>query len=466
MIKFITNEKNLEQYKEYKKISYATLNECINYLKKIKEIGLDIETTRKYPKYKYREDIYKPGLDPFVTNICMLQIGDDNKQFIIDVRNVDITPLKEILESEEYLKIGHNLKFEVKHLLHSYDIYVQNVWDTMICERVLYNGEKLGYSLEALMKRHLGYENHQNNTLFDSIEEDYEDEDFDVFDFIDGKKEKLYIDKSIRTQFIEIGDKPFTEDQILYGATDITAPLQLYNIQKEGRYVNGELYKPDIGFKLENKFVPVIGRIELRGIKVNIDGWLELFEKNTKLYIEKKERLDKWVTDNYPRYSRTDLFSEQECLVDWKSPAEVVKFARYLEFCPKEKSKQTGKMEYTVGAKAMFKLLSNKNKENFFAGNEINFEGKNDIQAFILNFLLLKKTQQLTTTFGKEWLRYIHPVTGKVYSNFIQLMNTGRMSSTSINLQQVPNGDEWRGLFIPEKGNNLICTDYAAQEVN
>ena len=462
MIKFITNEENLKYYKNYTKIAYGSLDECIDYLKKKKEISIDIETTRKYPKYRYREDIYKPGLDPFVTNICMLQIGDLKKQFIIDVRNVDITPLKEILESEDYLKIGHNLKFEVKHLLHSHGIYLQNVWDTMICERVLYNGEKLGYSLEALMKRHLGYENYQNKDLFDAVEEDYEDENFDVFDFIDGKQEKLYIDKSIRTQFIELGNKPFTEDQILYGATDITAPLQLYEIQKKGRYVNGELYKPDIGFKLENKFVPVLGRIELRGISVNIEGWLNLFEKNTKLYVEKKKRLDKWVTDNYPRYSRTDLFSEQECLVDWKSPTEVVKFARYLEFCPKEKSKQTGRMEYTVGAKAMFKLLSNENKERFFAGEEKEFEGKDDIQGFILNFLLLKKTQQLTTTFGKEWLRYIHPITNKVYSNFIQLMNTGRMSSTSINLQQIPNGDEWRGLFIPEKSNNLICADYSA----
>lgn len=461
MIYFVTNKQNITTEFEVCNLDYV-----LHRLSSMKEIGLDIETTRKYPKYKYREDIYRPGLDPFVSKICMLQIGDLETQFVIDVRYTDISPLKEILESESILKIGHNLKFESKHLLQNHGIYIQNVWDTMICERVLYNGEKLGYSLEALMKRHLGYETQENKDLFDESQEDYEDEEFDVFDLIDGKQEKLYVDKSIRTQFIEIADLPFTTKQIEYGATDIITPLQLYQLQRKGRVINGELYKPEIGFKLENKFVPVLGRIELRGISVNVEGWLHLFEKNTQLYIEKKERLDKWVTSHYPKYSRTDLFSEKECLIDWRSPAEVVKFARYLGFCPKEKSKQTGQIEFTVGAKAMFKLLSNQNKELFFAGQELEFKGKDDIQAFILNFLLLKKTQQLTTTFGKEWLRYIHPVTGKVYSNFIQLMNTGRMSSTSINLQQIPNGEEWRHLFIPEEGNSLIAVDYAAQEVD
>ena len=42
----------------------------------------------------------------------------------------------------------------------------------------------------------------------------------------------------------------------------------------------------------------------------------------------------------------------------------------------------------------MFKLLTNENKENFFAGKELDFKDGIDTQAFILNFLLLKKYQQ------------------------------------------------------------------------
>jgi DNA polymerase I-like protein with 3'-5' exonuclease and polymerase domains len=454
----------------YKKTT--SLDKCLSYLEDKKVIGLDIETTRKYPKNRYREDVYKPGLDPYVSKICMLQIGDLNSQFVIDARYVDISPLKEVLESNKILKVGHNLKFEVKHLLLNHGIFVQNVWDTMISERILYNGEKLSYSLEALMKRHLGYQTMEDKDLFDLTGEfDEEDRDeldeLDELDWLDGNtKEPLYVDKSIRTQFIEIGDKPFTQKQIEYGATDIVTPLQLYKLQKKGRLVDGELYYPEIGFRLENTFVPVLGRIELKGVNIDVPAWLEMAEYNEKIYLEKTERLNQWVEQYYPEFTQPDLFKGAVCRVDWRSPKSTVAFARYLGICPKEKSKFTGKIEYTVGAKAMFKLLTNENKENFFALNELEFKGKDDYQAFILNFLLLKKYQQLTTTFGKEWLRYIHPITGKMYCGFQQLLNTGRMSSINPNLQQIPNGKEWRKMFISAKGNQLIATDYEAQEVD
>ncbi len=64
----------------------CTIEFIYNYLINKTVIGVDIETTRKYKKNKYREDIYKPGLDPYVSKICMLQIGDLDNQFIIDVR--------------------------------------------------------------------------------------------------------------------------------------------------------------------------------------------------------------------------------------------------------------------------------------------------------------------------------------------------------------------------------------------
>ena len=461
---FITNE--IQKFYYESNLKYATPEECLEYLKDKKEIGLDIETSRKFPKYRYREDIYRPGLDPYVSKICMLQIGDLHTQFIIDVRYVDISFLKPILEDNSVVKVGHNLKFESKHLLLNHDIFIQNVWDTMICEKVLYNGEKLGYSLEALMKRHLGYETKVEKSLFDETEEeDIDEEGFDIFNFIDGAKEKLYVDKSIRTQFIEIGDTPFTIEQIKYGATDIITPLQLKQIQQRGRIIGEDLYLPEIGFKLENTFVPYLGRIELRGINIDTQAWLNLAKENEKIYIEKTDRLNKWVTTYHPKFSKLDLFDGTSCTVDWRSPKSVVEFSLYLGICPREKSKFTGKEEFTVGAKAMFKLLTNENKENFFATKELEFKNGNDYQAFILNFLLLKKYQQLTTTFGKEWLRYIHPITGKVYSNFIQLMNTGRMSSTSINLQQIPNGEIWRKMFISGKGKKLIASDYSAQEI-
>lgn len=448
----------------------CTIEFIYNYLINKTVIGVDIETTRKYKKNKYREDIYKPGLDPYVSKICMLQIGDLDNQFIIDVRYNNIDFLKPILESKTILKVGHNLKFETLFLLCNHDILLNYIWDTMICEKILYNGLKQKYSLEYLMKKYLGYINKEEVSLFNENEEESEYEEYNKYDEVDSIdfKEKLYVDKTIRTQFIEIGDKPFTQEQIKYGAKDIITPLQIYEIQKKGRVVQGSLYLPTMGFQLENSFVQYLAKMSLRGVKVDTEGWKELYKKNKETYVRRKQKLDNWITANYPKYSTNlDLFTNEPiCKIDWQSSLHVIKLAKELNFCPKEKSKSTKKFEYTVGAKALFKLLTNENKNNFLKGVETDLIEKDDIQNFILNYLFFKKAQQLTTTFGLDWLRFIHPITGKVHTNFIQLMNTGRMSSTNPNCQQLPNGKEWRKLFITrDSKNKMLATDYKSQEV-
>jgi hypothetical protein len=341
----------------------------------------------------------------------------------------------------------------------------------MICERVLYNGLNQKYTLESLMIKYLGYVSVKSSDLFSDVDDSFNyekelGEEFDELDSLDFK-EVLYIDKSIRTQFVELGDKPFTKSQIEYGANDIITPIQIKAIQEKGRYITAEdHYLPRRGFALENATVVNLAKMELRGIKVDVQGWLALYQKNLSVYKEKKERLEAWVLRNFPKYvSSPDLFGQVSCTIDWKSPKEVIKFARDLDICPKEVSKSTGRLDYTVGAKAMFKLLNNTNKDLFYAGTELPMEalGADAKQEFILNFLLLKKAQQLSTTFGKEWLRFIHPITGRVHYSFIQLMNTGRMSCVNPNIQQIPNGKEWRALFVPEKGNSMIATDFSAK---
>jgi DNA polymerase I-like protein with 3'-5' exonuclease and polymerase domains len=227
------------------------------------------------------------------------------------------------------------------------------------------------------------------------------------------------------------------------------------------------LYLPLKGFAVENETVLALAQVEREGIKVDIEGWLALEKINLEKYREKKKILDKYIISYFPNYtSGVDLFSNEEtCGIDWQSPNQVIKLFRGLDICPKEKSKQTGKMDWTVGAKALFKLLTNENKEKFQNSETIEFKDKNDTQALILNFLVFKKYQMLTTTFGSKYLRWVHPITGKIHTNFRQYMNTGRMSSSSPNLQNVPAGKEWRKLFISEENEDMVAVDFESQEI-
>ena len=46
----------------------------------------------------------------------MFQIGDKERQYVIDTRDVDITPLRHILESDKIVKVLHNAKFDYKFI--------------------------------------------------------------------------------------------------------------------------------------------------------------------------------------------------------------------------------------------------------------------------------------------------------------------------------------------------------------
>ena len=66
--------------------NYSTIEDCYNYIKDKRLLGLDIETTRKFQKQKEKKgQVYRGGLDPYLSNILMLQIGDLNQIYVIDV---------------------------------------------------------------------------------------------------------------------------------------------------------------------------------------------------------------------------------------------------------------------------------------------------------------------------------------------------------------------------------------------
>lgn len=435
MIYYIGKDKNYSG-----DINYSTIDECIEYLKNKTEIGIDIETSRKFPKSIYREDVYKPGLDPYVTKICMLQIGTIDTQYIIDVRSENVSKLKELFDDSSKLFIGSNLKFEAKHLSHNYNIIFYNIWDCMLVDQVLTNGMELGYSVEKMAERYLGIKSSKDANLFNQFEEDEE-----------------FVDKGIRMQFIDIGDKPFTEKQIKYGADDIIIPLKIRKEQLKN------VYFPEECINLENSFCTVLADIELKGIEFSKEQWLQVAKLKQIEYDLRLKKINSYVETHHKEFCKIpDLFdSTRGCNIMWSSSDQVIKYFRFLKFCPQEKSKQTKKLEYTVGAKALFKLLSIPYKEYYMSDEETNINSNEDL---ILNYLLLKKSEQAITTFGEEFLKYIHPITKRIHSNYKQILNTGRISSSGPNLQNIPANIEYRKSFIAKTNSILVNADYASQE--
>ena len=98
MIYLITGQLELYTPAGY---SMATVEEALEYLNNLEVIAYDSETT---------------GFDPYLTELISIQLGNEEKQYVIDTNTINISLFKTLLETKEL--IMHNAKFDLKFLYH------------------------------------------------------------------------------------------------------------------------------------------------------------------------------------------------------------------------------------------------------------------------------------------------------------------------------------------------------------
>lgn len=167
------------------------------------------------------------GLDPYTSDIVMLQLGDDTCQCAIDMREVHdsnaMQSIFNILKDSSILKVGQNIKFDYKQIYQNLGVRLDNVADTMVLEQILHCGKfNYGYSLEKLSSRYLNFTYAKTNQL----------------EMFSDNKHVGTLSKNTRNSFKYIKDKPFTFDQVYYGLTDVEFTYRIYQMQlkKIARY--------------------------------------------------------------------------------------------------------------------------------------------------------------------------------------------------------------------------------------
>ena len=184
---------------------------------------------------------------------------------------------------------------------------------------------------------------------------------------------------------------------------------------------------------IELPLVPVLADMELTGVRIDTAA-LAQAEK------EMSARLDNIEKEIF------ELADEQ---FNVGSPSKVgeILFDK-LQLDPKAKKTKTG--QYSTSEDILEKLLS-----------------KHPIVAKILEYRALKK---LITTYLTALPAAINPATGRVHTNYNQTVTaTGRISSSSPNLQNIPirddEGREIRRAFIAEPGCLFLSADYSQIEL-
>ena len=373
-------------------VQTATIEECVAYCKEKSVLGVDTETE---------------GFDFTCKRLLMFQIGDKDRQYVIDVRDISIQPLKEILEDKTIVKVFHNAKFDYKFIKHWGGIQVENIYDTYLAERVIHCGKQdHGYSLSKCVERYCG------DTL----------------------------DKETRNKFVNLSGAPFTVDQITYGAKDVVYLLDI----REAQQVQLHTYELEMVSKLENKAVKVFAEIEYEGLMIDETKWTKMAEDNVRLAREQELYLDKLVLEHpllkakYHVPVQADMFTPAEELrktsINWGSPMQTLELFKNL----------VPKLEDVNGKK----LSKHRYKHKL-----------------IDEYILYKERTKLANAYGTKFFNYIN-CDGRVHTNFSQILDTGRVSSSKPNMQQIPSDNTFRNCFVAPSGWVFVSSDYASQELN
>ena len=354
-------------------------------------------------------DTETSGFDPYTCKFYTLQLGDREVQYVVDLSTIDIQEYKNLLEIKEL--IGHNFKFDLRFLYHQ-RIVPTRVYDTFLGEKTSRLGiESHRCSLAACVQRHCGV------TL--------------------SKEERANITGRL------------TEGFVKYSAYDVKYLHEIKSKQNFSQFTEGT----DVSIQLDNRFVLVLAYIEYCGMKLDVEQWTKKIEKVQIQADEAVESLNKFILENKMSKfidTQLDMFSSGNKInVNWNSPSQVVEFFEAIG------------VDTTVVEKGVKKQTIEANHLGKFATK----------YPIIKTYLSFKEAQKDIGTYGYNWIEQINPVSGRIHTQFKQLMNTGRLSSggksgnvKNFNFQNIPSDQETRSCFVASEGNTLVGCDYTGQE--
>ncbi|HEY7544340.1 MAG TPA: DNA polymerase [Blastocatellia bacterium] len=341
-------------------------------------IGVDTETT---------------GLDPYKSRVRLLQISTPDHVFVFDLFKIPAltnASLREVLSSAIATKVLHHAKFDMKMLLHHFQLEVRGVFDTLLASQMISAGRSEGsHSLAGVVERYLG----------------------------------LSVDKTLQSSN---WSKNLSSVQYEYAAKDAAILLPLRD-RLEEKII--ELGLEEVA-RIEFECVLPIAAMELAGMPIDTDCWRKL--------VEGVERAHEILSTDLRRelaagVQQMTLFGEATINLD--SPAQIIDALTRMGI----------KVEGT---------------------RSLELQPLADKYPVVRKLLEYRSVQKALSSYGMSILDHVHPVTGRIHSDFHQIgAMGGRMSCSNPNLQQIPNTPEYRSCFRAPHGRKIVTADYSQIEL-
>jgi len=233
----------------------------------------------------------------------------------------------------------------------------------------------------------------------------------------------LYMSKDMTSTFKNYNQE-LQEYQLRYAANDVSVLRDIYNLQLTKLRQEGLLRAA----KLEFEFIKPLAEMELNGIILDVGKWRVIIDEMTgernSLYKKVSNILSETI-------EQTTLFGVS--LLNLDSPAQLVKSLNSLGI-PLE----------STDVKHLVK-----------------YKDHPAVEA-LLDY---RKYEKFVTTYGEPMINRIHPKSGRLHTDFKQMVSTGRLASSNPNLQNIPHEQKYRACFVARPGYKLITSDMSQAEL-
>jgi DNA polymerase-1 len=401
------------------------LHQMLSQLSSATVIFVDTETTH---------------LDPYRAKLLMIQIHAESiGTFVVDcTTGINVKLLNTLWNNDSLIKVFHNAAYDVKIIFHNCGVLIKNVYDTMITERMLTAGFiKLQASLLAVAERRLG----------------------------------ITLNKAVRATFTESEISELSKEQIEYAVNDV---LVLPEIRRQ-QLAEIEQHQLQNVHALEMELCPITSLIEYTGMPFDASHLHNLEPKFAHI-IKEAERVLQDMFINAGVCNQIIFSKEGYTGFNPSSTQQMI-----------ELFNKVGIGIESLNAKLVMQWdFKNRRTAKNFAIDFTDFSDDIDISdamdkfgsfenKYLQAYSFYTAAKKIHGTYVKALPLMENPVTKRIHCSFNQYgAATGRFSSSSPNLQNIPSDQKMRNLgvdssirhsFKVKDGRNLIIADYSTIEL-
>ena len=351
-------------------------------------------------------DTETTGLDPHVDKVILLSISSKaHGTYVIDTRDTRcLEVFRPVLENDNIFKVMHNGTFDYKMIKGTCGIDTENIFCTQLGEETLTVGLQFdGYSLEAITKKYLGKER----------------------------------DKSLQKSFIgHTGE--FTPEQVMYAAEDTSDLLTICDcIITEARLKS--LVKI---WKIESAAIPSFGDIEYYGQLIDKNKWEAVINENQRRAALAKADLDFYFAPVCSQMFDVDGVSKDGFVIDMNYESQPMMLEKLR----------------MLGVEVDGQLITDTNKKT---------QKKLQSHPIMQALAKYRTANHGIKQFGYQYLKAIHPKTGRVHFRFNQYgTETGRTACRGgLNCLNIPREQRYRECFTTDPNRRISTVDYSGAEL-